>query len=124
MKIADQLANNPAYLRGFGRGAEGSVDSQAEPDPAEFKRLFDAALERIANTYKEGDKDLIDRQAPSLSRRIKDLDREIDRTWFNDMEKFTRAVDEWQRSWLKGCETVHQSKEESSQTNTNFLAPP
>lgn len=75
-----------------------------------FKQVYDAALERIAHPYREGDKDLIDRQAPSLSRRIKDLGGEIDRTWFRDLEKFTRAVDEWQRSWLKGCELVKQAE--------------
>jgi len=98
--------------------------SQAEPDASSFKAIYDAALEKIADVYREGDKESLDRQAPSIARRIRDLDREIDRLWFTDLTAFSRAVDEWQRLWLQGCEVVHQSRKETSQTDIDFTASP
>jgi len=78
-------------------------------DDPRFKQIYDVALERIADSYKEGVKESLDRQAPSLSRRIKDLEKEIDRTWYHDLEKFTRAVAEWESLWLQACQLVNNT---------------
>lgn len=88
-------------------------------DPAQFKVLWDETAAEIADVFREGDKDLIDRQAPAMARRIRDLDKEIERSWYHDLERFTRAVDEWKSLWLKGCNLVRQSTEQPSSRNMN-----